>query len=73
MQVYTFKFPLVVKDLPHTVQLNGRSPVWVRMWICNAEPEEKFFLQTRQMCLLVELDEEEEGEPETNCENKENM
>ena len=31
------------------------------MCICNAEPEEKFFLQTRHICLLFEL--EEEGEP----------
>ena len=57
-----------MKDLPQTVQLKGRSPVCVRIWICNAEPDEKFFLQTRQICLLVE-----EGEPVTNKVNSVNI
>lgn len=61
----TFRFPLVVNAFPQTEHLKGRSPVCVRMWICSAEPEEKFFLQTSQLwrllLLLVEEDEEEEG------------
>ena len=51
----TFKFPLVVKAFPHTEHLKGRSPVWVRMWICRADPDEKFFLQTWHKCLSAEL------------------
>ena len=49
------RFPLVVKALPHTVHRKGLSPVCVRLWICKAEPELKFFLQTGQMCLLLTL------------------
>lgn len=46
----TFKFPFVVKAFWQTLQTNGRSPVWVRMWIWTAELELKFLWQTRHKC-----------------------
>ena len=49
----TFKFPFVVNALPHTVHLNGLSPVCVLMWIWSAEPELKFFLQTWHRCFRL--------------------
>lgn len=50
--VSTLRFPLVVKAFPQTEHLKGLSPVCVRMWICRADPEEKFFLHTWHRCLL---------------------
>jgi len=33
------------------VHRKGLSPVWVLMWICSAEDEEKFLLHTLHKCL----------------------
>ena len=51
--VPTFRFPFVVKAFPHTVHLNGLSPVCVLMWIWSADPELKFFLHTWQRCFRL--------------------
>ncbi len=52
--IFTLRFPFVVKALPQIVQPNGFSPVCVRSWICRALADEKFFPQALQRCCLVE-------------------
>lgn len=49
-QFLTLRFPFVVNAFKHTVQRKGLSPVCVRMWICNAEEDEKFLLHTWHKC-----------------------
>lgn len=41
----------MVKAFWQTAQRKGLSPVCVRIWICRAEDEEKFFRQTPHKCL----------------------
>lgn len=73
--IRTFKFPFVVNAFWQTLQTNGRSPVWVRMWIWTAELELKFLWQTRHKCFkfvdcgfsfdgLLDGDEEADGSSE---------